>query len=68
MEKWKDRDPIKVTENKLIKEKLIDEAQIAKTKEDSLKVIKGVVEFCKNAPNPSLASMFQNIYTGRSAK
>jgi pyruvate dehydrogenase E1 component alpha subunit len=68
LEKWKERDPIKVTENKLIKEKLIDAAQIEKIKEDSLKVIKGVVEFCKSAPNPSLASMFQNIYTERGAK
>jgi pyruvate dehydrogenase E1 component alpha subunit len=68
LEKWKERDPIKVTENKLIKEKLMDAAQIEKCKEDSLKVIKGVVEFCKSAPNPDLASMFQNIYTDRSAK
>jgi pyruvate dehydrogenase E1 component alpha subunit len=63
MEKWQARDPIKLTEEKLVKEKLIDAAQINKIKEETLKVIKGVVEVCKSAPNPSLASMFQNIYT-----
>jgi pyruvate dehydrogenase E1 component alpha subunit len=52
-----------LTEEKLVKEKLIDAAQINKIKEDTLKVILGVVEVCKSAPNPTLASMFQNIYT-----
>ncbi len=63
LEKWQARDPIKLTEEKLVKEKLIDATQINKIKEETLKVIKGVVEVCKSAPNPTLASMFQNIYT-----
>ena len=63
LEKWQARDPIKLTEEKLVKEKLIDAAQINKIKEETLKVIMGVVEVCKSAPNPTLASMFQNIYT-----
>lgn len=63
LEKWQARDPIKLTEEKLVKEKLIDAAQINKIKEETLKVIEGVVEVCKSAPNPTLASMFQNIYT-----
>ena len=63
LEKWQARDPIKLTEEKLVKEKLIDAAQINKIKEETLKVILGVVEVCKSAPNPTLASMFQNIYT-----
>ena len=68
LEKWQARDPIKLTEEKLVKEKLIDAAQINKIKEESLKVIEGVVEVCKSAPNPTLASMFQNIYTDKKGK
>lgn len=68
LEKWQARDPIKLIEEKLIKEKLIDAAQINKIKEETLKVIEGVVEVCKSAPNPSLASMFQNIYTDSKSK
>lgn len=68
LEKWQARDPIKLTEEKLVKEKLIDAAQINKIKEETLKVIMGVVQVCKSAPNPSLASMFQNIYTDKKGK
>ena len=68
LEKWQSRDPIKLTEEKLVKEKLIDAAQINKIKEETLKVIEGVVEVCKSAPNPTLASMFQNIYTDKKGK
>jgi len=68
LEKWQARDPIKLTEEKLVKEKVIDAAQINKIKEETLKVIRGVVEDCKSAPNPSLASMFQNIYTDKKGK
>jgi len=68
LEKWQARDPIKLTEEKLVKEKVIDAAQITKVKEETLKVIRGVVEDCKSAPNPSLASMFQNIYTDKKGK
>ena len=68
LEKWQARDPIKLTEEKLVKEKLIDAAQMNKIKEETLKVIEGVVEVCKSAPNPTLASMFQNIYTDKKGK
>ena len=68
LEKWQARDPIKLTEEKLVKEKLIDAAQINKIKGETLKVIEGVVEVCKSAPNPTLASMFQNIYTDKKGK
>ena len=68
LEKWQARDPIKLTEEKLVKEKLIDAAQINKIKEETLKVIEGVVEVCKSAPNPTLASIFQNIYTDKKGK
>ena len=68
LEKWQARDPIKLTEEKLVKEKLIDAAQINNIKEETLKVIEGVVEVCKSAPNPTLASMFQNIYTDKKGK
>ena len=68
LEKWQARDPIKLTEEKLVKEKLIDAAQINKIKEETLKVIEGVVEVCKSAPNPTLASMFQNNYTDKKGK
>ncbi len=68
LEKWQARDPIKLTEEKLVKEKVIDAAQITKIKEETLKVIRRVVEDCKSAPNPTLASMFQNIYTDKKGK
>jgi pyruvate dehydrogenase E1 component alpha subunit len=68
LEKWQARDPIKLTEEKLVNEKVIDAAQITKIKEETLKVIRGVVEDCKSAPNPTLASMFQNIYTDKKGK
>ena len=68
LEKWKERDPIKLTEEKLIELQLINVEKIKETKENMLKAIKEVVEFCKAAPNPSLASMFQNIFTNKGTK
>ena len=63
LEKWLERDPIKVTEEVLIKQGILNHESI-KAMKSSMKVeIANVIATCTEAPEPSLAAMFENIWT-----
>ena len=63
LEKWMERDPIKLTEEDLVKRGLLDAAKIEKMRADMVKTIEGVVATCQAAPDPTVASMFENVFT-----
>ena len=63
LEKWEKRDPIKLTEEDLIKRGLLDAAKIEKMRADMTKTSEGVVATCQAAPDPTVASMFENVFT-----
>lgn len=63
LEKWQKRDPIKVTEESLVASGALNADKIAKIKSDKKTTIEKVVATCQASPEPSLASMFQNIFT-----
>ena len=67
LELWQKRDPIKVTEADLIARGIVTKDQVEKIKADMKVTIEGVVAICKASPEPSLASMFQNIWTPKVA-
>jgi pyruvate dehydrogenase E1 component alpha subunit len=63
LEKWLERDPIKVTEEVLVKQGILNHESI-KAMKSSMKVeIANVIATCTEAPEPSLAAMFENIWT-----
>jgi pyruvate dehydrogenase E1 component alpha subunit len=63
LEKWLERDPIKVTEEALVKQGILNHESI-KAMKSSMKVeIANVIATCTEAPEPSLAAMFENIWT-----
>lgn len=63
LEMWQKRDPIKVTEEDLLSRGLLTQEKITQIKSDMTKTIEGVVATCKASDEPSLQSMFQNIWT-----
>ena len=63
LEMWQKRDPIKLTEEDLVKRGLLDAARIEKMRADMTKSIEGVVATCQAAPDPTVASMFQNVFS-----
>ena len=63
LEKWQKRDPIKLTEQSLVASGALKAEKIAKIKSDMKVTIEKVVATCQASPEPSLASMFQNIFT-----
>ncbi|CAB4905459.1 unannotated protein [freshwater metagenome] len=63
LEKWQKRDPIKLTEQSLVASGALNAEKIAKIKSDMKVTIEKVVATCQASPEPSLASMFQNIFT-----
>ena len=63
LEKWQKRDPLRVTEEALVARGVLNAGQIAKIKSDMKITIKKVVATCQASSEPTLASMFQNIYT-----
>jgi TPP-dependent pyruvate/acetoin dehydrogenase alpha subunit len=63
LEMWQKRDPIKVTEEDLVARGLLTEEKIASIKSEMTKTIEGVVATCQASGEPSLQSMFQNIWT-----
>ena len=63
LEKWQKRDPIKLTEESLVASGALNAEKIAKIKSDMKVTIEKVVATCQASPEPSLASMFQNIFT-----
>ena len=63
LEKWQKRDPIKVTEEGLLAQGVLSVEKIAKIKSDMKVTIEQVVATCQASSDPTLASMFENIYT-----
>ena len=68
LEKWQKRDPIKLTEESLIASGALNAEKIAKIRSDMKATIEKVVATCQASPEPSLASMFQNIFTPAKAR
>jgi TPP-dependent pyruvate/acetoin dehydrogenase alpha subunit len=56
------RDPIKILARRLHKEKLADEASLARIEKDVKAQIETAVEFALNAPYPDLSEVSQHVY------
>jgi pyruvate dehydrogenase E1 component alpha subunit len=63
LEKWLERDPIKVTEEVLIIHGILNHESIQAMKSSMKVEIANVIATCTEAPEPSLAAMFENIWT-----
>ncbi|MEI6812358.1 MAG: thiamine pyrophosphate-dependent dehydrogenase E1 component subunit alpha [Actinomycetes bacterium] len=63
LEQWQKRDPLKVTEEGLVASGLLTPEKIEKIKSDMKVRMQEVIETCSAAPEPTLASMFENIWT-----
>jgi pyruvate dehydrogenase E1 component alpha subunit len=63
LEKWLERDPIKVTEEVLVKQGILNHESIQAMKSSMKVEIANVIATCTEAPEPSLAAMFENIWT-----
>ncbi|MDX2071136.1 MAG: pyruvate dehydrogenase (acetyl-transferring) E1 component subunit alpha [Haliscomenobacter sp.] len=60
---YQDRDPIKVTEEKILSEKIATEAEIQAIK-DKIKVeIEDCVQFAENSPYPDASELYTDNYT-----
>lgn len=60
---WRKKDPILVTETKLIDKKIINAAKIDELKKEIKDKITAVVEKCKAGSEPVIEDMFKNIWT-----
>lgn len=63
LEKWIERDPIKVTEDALVDQGILNHESIQAMKSSMKVEIANVIAKCTEAPEPSLAAMFENIWT-----
>jgi pyruvate dehydrogenase E1 component alpha subunit len=63
LEKWLERDPIKVTESALIAQGILTHESIQEMKASMKVTLEKVIDTCTQAPEPSLAKMFENIWT-----
>jgi TPP-dependent pyruvate/acetoin dehydrogenase alpha subunit len=63
LEKWLERDPIKVTEDALVEQGILNSQSIQAMKASMKVEIANVIATCTEAPEPSLAAMFENIWT-----
>jgi acetoin:2,6-dichlorophenolindophenol oxidoreductase subunit alpha len=61
LEKWKERDPIKIYRERL-KQFGVSDAVIAKIDADVRKVVDDATEACKAAPNPPMDILFTDVY------
>jgi acetoin:2,6-dichlorophenolindophenol oxidoreductase subunit alpha len=61
LEKWKERDPIKIYRERL-KQFGVSDAVIAKIDADVKKVVDDATEACKAAPNPPMDILFTDVY------
>jgi TPP-dependent pyruvate/acetoin dehydrogenase alpha subunit len=61
LEKWKQRDPIKIYRERL-KQFGVSDAAIAKIDADVKKVVDDATEACKVAPNPPMDILFTDVY------
>ena len=63
LEKWLERDPIKVTEDALVEQGILNHESIRAMKSSMKVEIANVIATCTEAPEPPLAAMFENIWT-----
>ena len=63
LEKWLERDPIKVTEDSLVNQGILNHESIQAMKSSMKVEIANVIATCTEASEPSLAAMFENIWT-----
>ena len=63
LEKWLERDPIKVTEDALVQQGILNHESIQAMKSSMKVEIANVIATCTEASEPSLAAMFENIWT-----
>jgi TPP-dependent pyruvate/acetoin dehydrogenase alpha subunit len=61
LEKWKERDPIKIYRERL-KQFGVSDAVIAKIDADVKKVVDDATEACKASPNPPMDILFTDVY------
>lgn len=67
LELWQKRDPIKVTEEDLVARGVFTAVRAEQIKTEMKRTIEGVVATCKASSEPTLASMFENIWTPKKA-
>jgi len=67
LEEWRKRDPITVTEESLVARGVLTPEKISDIKRDMKRTIQEVIATCSAAPEPSLAAMFENIWTPQRA-
>lgn len=63
LEKWLERDPIKVTEDALVEQGILHQERIQAMKSSMKVEIANVIATCTEASEPPLAAMFENIWT-----
>jgi acetoin:2,6-dichlorophenolindophenol oxidoreductase subunit alpha len=63
LEKWLERDPIKVTENAFITKGILTAESIQQMKSAMKVEIANAITTCAEASEPTLGSMFENIWT-----
>ena len=63
LEEWRKRDPITVTEESLLARGVLTPENIAGIKSDMKQRIQEVIAVCNAAAEPTLAAMFENIWT-----
>ena len=63
LEKWLERDPIKVTEDALVDQGILNHESIQAMKSSMKVEIANVIATCTEASEPPLAAMFENIWT-----
>ena len=59
---WMDRDPIKRMEERLLKEKIIDEAGIKNYRGKVQKMVDEAVDFARKSPKPAPEVAFEDVY------
>jgi pyruvate dehydrogenase E1 component alpha subunit len=63
LEEWRKRDPITVTEESLLARGLLTPEKIADIKAEMKRGIQEVIATCNAAAQPTVAAMFENIWT-----
>lgn len=67
LESWKQRDPVKLARESLIESGLLDAAGVADLESRVGAGLDDVIAAVRDLPEPSVASMFDNVWTRRSA-
>jgi len=62
VQSYQDRDPIKVTEEKILKEKIATEAEIQAIKDKIKEEIDDCVQFAENSPYPDASELYTDNY------